>query len=283
VHSYIGLFLLSLAVAAGVYLGGHGADALRLPFPVSVKSNSASYASGNSQAGVPVHSSEYYSASFYYQEDSAATSRPAVRIYSLKFPSDSQPFTELALEADWGRNQTVNITGWTVRTQRGDFRIPQAQLIYEFGGQNQDIILKSGDIVKIYSGRGPKGNFRLNKCTGYLEDAAPFTPSLPRSCPYISYSEVKNYSQPCQDYLLSLNACQHPLANPPVPTEDAACFDFLKKLNYNSCVAERRNDEDFLDNEWRIWVDNQMDFLNSSHDRVQLLNKEGRIVDEYIY
>lgn len=278
-HAYIGLILLSLAVAGSIFLGSHGTDDFKLPFPAQLDTQPSSYRGAATEPYIPPSPL----ASAYSAVNPASESEQLVRISSIRLPDNYWTFTEILLAADLWREQAVNITGWTIRTEHGDFRIPKAQLVYEFGGQPQDIILKSGGAVKIYSGRGPKGNFRLNKCTGYLEDAAPFTPSLPQSCPYISYSEVQNYSRPCQNYLLSLRACQHPLAFPPVLPEDTACFEFLRKLNYSGCVAEHRNDEDFLDNEWRVWADNQIDFLNSSHDQVQLLNKEGKLVDERIY
>lgn len=279
-HAYFGLILISLAVAGSVFLVSHDSDVLKLPFPDSSIARPSSYYQGATSKPYVAPSPL---ASVYSAADSAPASDPAVRISSVRLPDNYWNFIEILLVSDsWGK-QSADITGWTIRTKRGDFRIPQAQLIYEFGGRLQDIVLNSGGAVKINSGRGSKGNFRLNKCTGYLEDSSPFAPALPKSCPYISYAEVKNYSQSCQDYLLSLQACQNPLANPPVPPEDTACFDFLRKLNYNSCVAEHRNDEDFLDNEWRVWADNQLDFLNPSHDRVQLLDLQGRVVDEYIY
>ena len=271
---------MSLAVAGSVFLGSHDTNVLKFPFPDSSAVRPSAYYQGSS---VEPYVPPSPVASLYSSASPAPVNGQSVRISSIRLPDNYWSFTELLLVSDFWGGQSVNVTGWIIRTQRGDFRIPQAQSVYEFGGRQGDIILKAGGAVKIYSGRGPKGNFQLNKCTGYLEDSSPFAPSLPKSCPYISYSEVSSYGMPCQDYLLSLRACQNPSANPPVPPDDTACFDYLRKLNYNSCVIEHRNDEDFLDNEWRVWADNQLSFLNSVHDRVQLLDLQGRVVDEYIY
>lgn len=282
---YIGLFLLSIAVAAGVYAISHTGDIgkLKYSFPLAVGP-----APRGTFFGVPEKNKAHENAlretaaptSFYQSYFSA---RPAVRIASLNLATSFQSYAELILDTNLDRNQKIDITGWTIRSRGGSFIIPRAQKVYSFGGAENDIILNAWDRVYFYSGRGPKGNFRLNKCTGYLEDASPFTPSIPKTCSYISRSDMNNFSSSCQQYILSLRACEMPSANPPVPIEDSACRDFLRNLNYVGCVSQHQNDSDFSDNQWWVWMDDQMSIFNPSYDKIQLLDSTGKIVDEYIY
>lgn len=211
-----------------------------------------------------------------------STSKP-LRISSVRQPSGYAPYLEVSLYSNLNRGEIINITGWTIKSNYGSFTIPRAQERYSFGGQENDINLRSGDRVYLYSGFGPKGNFRLNKCMGYIEDRAPFTPSISRSCPYISRSEINNLSGLCQDYILSLRSCENPSSNPPIKVDDIACHNFLSKLNYVGCVEKYGQEQDFSSEEWRLWIGEQINIFDPRHDRVQLLDVKGQVVDEYSY
>jgi hypothetical protein len=267
---YIGLILLIVAVAAGLYLLANTEDLLKIKFevPELMRPRSVSFpsAGGVDEEGVVV-----------------IEARKSAQISFIKWPSDFAPYIEARIDANVVQGELVNVTGWTVKSNSGSFSIPQAQKIYSFGGNQGDINLRSSDTLYLYSGMGPKGNFRLNKCLGYIEDLSPFTPSLPKDCPSISRSEITGFSGACQDYLLSLNVCENPSANPPVPLSDNACHSFLNKLNYVGCVEKYKNDADFLQNEWRVWLDEKINIFDPLHDKVQLLDKKGKIVDEYVY
>ncbi|MBI3046348.1 MAG: hypothetical protein HYY86_02310 [Candidatus Harrisonbacteria bacterium] len=274
---FFGLMLLILAVAVGVYVSTNYTDLinLKIPVPVTVKPvtiPATGIGGAPSISPAPVDSGS-----------SVLAERKLVRITSIRQPTSFNSYLEVVLSSSLDRNETLNITGWTIKSNKGSFVIPRAQEIYSFGGAQNNINLRYGDRVSLYSGIGPKGNFRLNKCLGYLEDVSPFTPSLPRSCPYISRSEIIGFSGACQNYVLSLRSCQNPVANPPVPVDDSACHNFLSKLNYVGCVEKYQNDSDFLDNEWRVWLGEQINIFDSLHDKVQLLDREGNLVDEYVY
>jgi len=70
------------------------------------------------------------------------------------------------------KEETINISGWTIETNKNDIKIPQAikNLSYSFSTtEYSDIILDYKDEVIISMGTSPKGvNFRVNKCSGYL-------------------------------------------------------------------------------------------------------------------
>lgn len=206
-----------------------------------------------------------------------------VRISFVRPMNSFRSYTELSLYANLNKDEKVNISGWTIKTNKDSFKIPQAQDIYDSAGAEEDIILRSGEKVLMYSLPKLRGNFRLNKCIGYIEDAAPLTPSLSQSCPEISRSEIASLSGLCQNYIRSLSSCENPSANPPVPFNDSACHDFLSKLNYAGCVAKYKNDAGFRLKEWRLWLGPSMNIFDGFHDKVQIFDGNGSLISEYVY
>lgn len=267
---FIGVIFLVLAVAGGVYVASHynGLINLKIPIPVIVNRLPAS--------SKPLSGNNKYISYTGNNSNSVLENQKPVKIGYIRS-------LEVSLYANLVKGESVNITGWTIKSNKGSFAVPQAQEVYSFGGAQGNINLQSGDKVSFYPTNGPKGNFRLNKCTGYIEEISPFTPSLPKTCPYISRSEINGFSGACQEYALSLRSCQEPSANPPIPFNDDACRNFLRKLNYVGCVEKYGKDSDFLSSDWRVWLGSQLNIFDPLHDKVQLLDRFGKVVDEYVY
>lgn len=273
---FFGLVILILAVAAGVYVSTNYTDLinLRIQVPVTVRPVSIPPTGLKSQpAAAPISNGIL----------SPVPADKIARITSIRQPNSFNNYLEVIISSSLNRNETANITGWTVKSNKGSFAVPRAQETYSFSGPETDITLRYDDSAHLYSGRGPIGNFRVNKCLGYVEDVTPLTPALSRSCPAISRSEISGFSGSCQNYLTSLRACQNPAANPPVPLDDFACHDFLRKLSYVGCVEKYGDDSDFLQNEWRAWLEEQIKIFDPTHDKIQLLDKNGKLIDEYLY
>lgn len=186
------------------------------------------------------------------------------------------------------KGETINITGWKIKSNRREIIIPQAVDIYEPSGfwPQEDVVVSENSSVNIYSNKSPLNrNLRLNKCTGYLEESYDFNPSLPQNCPSIPRSEIIYLSGECQSYILSLWGCKLPevsFYNTLLGSDEGnACRQFLNTISHGSCFQKHRYDSDFLSNERRIWIDQNI--LDSQHDRLWLLDKNGLLVDEYIY
>lgn len=215
-----------------------------------------------------------------------------VRISSVTRKPSSNSAETLTLGTSLPRGETVKISGWQVKTKTNSFTIPRIPLTQDpFGGNPpQDLILASGDTVRIY-GSAPKlgSGFRLNACVGYLETLdLGFRPALPKTCPdlYESAAELSHFSNQCQDYIRSLGSCEYPSGNPPVPADDSACRDFLNTVNYGTCYDAHKNDKDFLSREVRIWLGSlarDLHFLDDTHDRILLLDEQGLLVADYTY
>ena len=199
--------------------------------------------------------------------------------------SISETRGRFALQASLPEGESVNVTGWVIRSNEGSHYVPQAVAVYDPSGlaSESDIFLKNRDILYLYSGSSAIGrNFRLNKCIGYLQNASRFVPSLPSNCPRIDDSEIRHLSGECQDYLTSIGACKLPDANPPLSIYDYECREYLDDINYKGCFEEHKTDPDFFSREWRAWI-GTIRFIDSDHDQVRLFDRQGLLVDEKIF
>lgn len=193
-------------------------------------------------------------------------------------------YGQVGLYADYSLQNKLDITQWKLQANHGTQIIPQAIEIYSPSGLTAptDIWLSKGQTVYLYSNYSAiSQNLRLNKCIGYLQNSNKFTPALPLNCPYIDRSDIVGFTGQCQNYLLSISSCSLPASNPPVSQTDTACWNYMQDLNYSGCFSKHRTDSDFLSNEWRVWLGSE--FLDPSHDRVMLLDRNGLLVDYYSY
>lgn len=179
--------------------------------------------------------------------------------------------------------ESVNVTGWRIEGNRGVFAIPKAVEVYNPSGFNSetDIVLLPGDTLSVFTNPSANGaNFLINKCMGYLDNTNFFDPPLPRLCPRPNRADLIQLSGICQSYLMSLGACQSP--EPSAPLDNGfVCLQKLQELNYRGCFNNHGDDKDFLTGDWRVWGSGAI--LDPLHDIVKILDKEGLIVDDYIY
>ncbi len=200
--------------------------------------------------------------------------------------------SEIKISSNLSNNEKVNISGWRIKSNNGEIVIPQAVNVYNPSGfsPQEDIVLSTNNYVNIYLSVNPVNkNFRLNKCVGYLQNTYVFNPPLPQNCPSPSRSEISYLSGQCQSYILSLWGCMVPDKDSESfytsiggsSKEEVDCRAFLDTINQNGCFQKYRWDNDFLSNEWRVWV--RQHILDSQHDRVLLFDKQGLLVDEYTY
>ena len=200
------------------------------------------------------------------------------------FPGYGSNYGQISLYGNSPTHAKIDVTGWTVKANRGSHIVGQAINLYEpVGAQSPgDIFLENGDTLNMYFGSTYIGsNFRMNECIGYLANSINPTPPIYAGCPYIDHSRISSFTGECQNYIFSLGSCQAPAANPPIPANDYACQSFLNTLNYKGCVDEHRTHPDFLGHEWRTWTGGEI--LDEYHDQVYLFDKNGLLVDYYTH
>ncbi|MFA5084177.1 MAG: hypothetical protein WC475_02235 [Candidatus Paceibacterota bacterium] len=208
--------------------------------------------------------------------------------YVSGYPSQ---YSRIALYTRLKEGETVDITGWKIKSNKSEIIIPQAIELYDPSGNgaNGNIVLKPNNYVDIYDLNSPLNrNLRLNKCVGYLAQIYNFGPiSVSYGCPYISSSETKNLSGQCQSYVQSLGSCQTPdqtfYNSLPGSDEGNACRAFLQNIGYGSCFRSHQQEKDFLSNTWIVWLEQQNLDLDSQHDYVRLYDTNGSLISEYSY
>lgn len=272
---FIGLMLLVAVLSIGIYASTHYSDLVNLKINLPLKISPVDLPNVSPIGNVKKSGSP--DLSWFPVTDSGKQ----VKIYSVRKPTQFEPYWDIVLSSSFGGGEGLDITGWVLKTNTGTFAIPQAQEVYSFGGVFGDIILRSGEQVHLYSGRGLKGNFRINKCLGYVETQ--LAPPIPKECPNANRSDISGLGAACQNYISSLRSCEIPSANPPVPLDDGSCHAFLNKLNYVGCVEKYRNDSDFLSREWRVWMEERGNIFDLAHDKVQLIDLKRKVADEYVY
>ncbi len=220
-----------------------------------------------------------------------------VEIYRVQTPSSYYPSSLITLSSYLEREEEIKITDWRIEGQKGGFTIPQGiekynHLFYsQLFGNNvplKDILVKYNDTIYLSSASNPLGsnkNFRLNRCFGYLANERDFAIDFYNNCPIPErYSEeILDLNPPCQRYVLERRSCEIPKywENPEV-ARDSECVDYiLDNFNYIGCYKNYSKDEDFLENEWHIYMNRN--FVSEGLDILYLRDQNGLLIDKYLY
>ena len=62
------------------------------------------------------------------------------------------------------------------------------------------------------------------------------------------------------------------------------CSVFVAEhANYAGCIADHKNDKDFDQHEWRIYLKRNAELWANRHDDIQLLDSSGKLITEVSY
>ncbi len=185
----------------------------------------------------------------------------------------------------------VKISGLKLegRSFESTVTIPQAVQLPVIGENSPktDILLLPEGRALISTSKSPIGtSFRVNMCTGYLDQFQDYTPDLRKDCPSPE-AELKKTEltgeKACVDFVRSLPRCRVYQGDLP-STISSACKVFVtEKLNYNSCVANYKKDTGFYTNEWRIFLDRNKEIWAQESETIKLLDSKEQIVDTITY
>ena len=177
----------------------------------------------------------------------------------------------------------VNITGWRIKSrQRGEFVIGQGLNIPQFNTVSADIRLIGGESAEIIAGASPMTNsFRINSCFGGLSDVYNLGYSF-NSCPRIEIGDFMGLDSACEDLILRSASCRAP-SDDILNKQSSKCrIWFESNVNYSFCVAKHQNNRDFYRG-WKIYTGNNNQIFDPLHDRVELRDQAGLLVDSYEY
>lgn len=180
--------------------------------------------------------------------------------------------------------ENVNVTGLTLKNKKNETIIISTAietLYLASGDYEKNIILEPGKTLTVFSGASPIGkNFRLNKCTGYLNSYYNFSPKLPQECPKPLDQSLVSLSKNCQDYVKALGPCVPPNTADIKVTYDKQCTDYLlETFNYSNCIVKNQIYPDFLKNDWYVYLNRVSGFLDDAHDDVKLLDRNNDLID----
>jgi hypothetical protein len=149
----------------------------------------------------------------------------------------------------------------------------------------ENIVLTGGDTLYLTTGISPVGaNFKVNKCSGYLNQFQDFVPSLNTNCPRprdenLSSIPNTNTNDECLNYIDNFSSCR--IQTDPLPQKwSYECTTFIKdKIGYPSCVTTHKNDKDFQLPEWRAYLQRSDSIWKTTRDAIVLYDNEGKVVD----
>ncbi|HBT81719.1 hypothetical protein A2757_03675 [Candidatus Giovannonibacteria bacterium RIFCSPHIGHO2_01_FULL_48_47] len=152
----------------------------------------------------------------------------------------------------------------------------------EFGSA---IFLNPGERAVIATGESPRGfNFKVNKCSGYLAQNKTYYPDLPFSCPRLDeLAKFKNLKEKCQIFVERIAYCTSPTINFSSGIDDECSQFVAEHANYTGCVKDFKNDADFDQKEWRIFMGRESEFWSNRHDSVRIFDQAGNLISEVSY
>lgn len=200
----------------------------------------------------------------------------------------SPPFS-ITLRTSISSNESIDITGWTIKSNSERLEIRQGVDKYHpsLHYSLSNITLKRSDKVLIRQGKSLFGNnvsFRPNICFGYLKPFYNFEISVPSSCPDRPTLGMVGYLRPtCQEFILDeVRTSSCTISDMTSIQGDSECLSFIDNIyNYDACYDLHSKESDFDKKEWHVYIDRS--FGNYLHDTIKLLDEDGRLVDSYIY
>jgi hypothetical protein len=210
--------------------------------------------------------------------------------YVVKSTDPSQEY--VTIHADPSLKGNVDITDWTLKSLNTgqSAQIPQGVYLYFAGVKNgeEDIRLTSNDYVYIVTGKAPDGySFKVNKCTGYIDQDRKIYPPLSNMCPYASDENLSSIpknsnNDSCLDFINAIPRCETP-TNLQVGWSYECTHFLTQTLTYGSCIDNHKTDSDFYQHEWRIYLKRSEPLWKTRRETIVLYDNLGKVVSATTY
>ncbi len=228
------------------------------------------------------------------EEDKKTKSQYADTVSMSYVNRSSDPSQEyITIRVDRNAPSTIPMTGWVIKSLSSghSVAIPRGTYLFFTGMQNVEdhVYANPGDTIYIISGISPNGaSFKTNKCSGYLGQFQTFVPYISTQCPAAGKEDLSSIPQrtindACLDYIDAYPRCR--IQTDPLPTNwSTECMNFIyNKINYPSCVNTHKNDADFYQPEWRLYLKYSYPLWKNSRETIVLYDTQGKIVDSLTY
>lgn len=189
---------------------------------------------------------------------------------------------QITLKASFG-NGSVDITGWKIKSEKkGETIIGKGYALPQVDAALSNILLGGGESADITVGLSPlAGNFQVNNCFGWLSGVYSLDYSM-NYCPKVELQDLAGLDSACQDLILRASSCNTP-SDDILNKQTSQCRVWVEKnLNYSACVAKHSNGSDFYKS-WQIYTGNNNPIFDSLHDKIELYDKSGKLIDSYEY
>lgn len=210
-------------------------------------------------------------------------------------PKKTSALTEyITLNASSRNKESISITGWQLESiiSKKKVTIGGATEVYVSGLVNSEppLRLAPGESVIISTGMSPIGaSFKVNKCSGYLEQFQDFSPKLSKQCPRPNdefeeiVSSIPTTDLVCEDFVDDISRCEMELTAFPAGAS-SQCTEFVSDtLNYTGCVDNHRNDLNFFNDQWRVFLGRDTELWREKRETIRLIDNSGKVVDTYTY
>lgn len=282
--SFVFGFILLILLIIGIFVG--------LPYAAQIIKSGAFELPFSLPFSLPKITTQFRSDYFKIQPETSATSvqkHPKIgeSIYKDKINIGSIYFSgggQISLKSSYFSQDSVNLTGWKIKSvKKGEKIIGKAVTIPQFDSASSDILLSGGDSVDIIIGPSPLGNnFRVNNCFGWLSTIYSIDYSLDYCPGKFKIEELTDLDSSCSELILQTSSCGAP-SEDALNNQSGACRDWaLKNMNYNSCVLNHKNDSNFYKG-WKIYTGNKTPIFDPLHDKIELRDQNGLLVDYYEY
>lgn len=221
------------------------------------------------------------------EEAGASVYKGKVRISSVSKAGTNEAYIRLSAQSNLSSD--ILISGWKLRSKMtgGEQIIGPASNLPYTAPVAPIFLPRSGKVI-VSQAYSPLGfSFRLNKCTGFLNQGRTFSPNLERICPTPREDApaLSPYiDQVCKNYINGLPSCEIPNSSNFPNSLNYYCRQYLlTEINYNSCVNKHINDSDFYRNEWRVFPYYGAYPWKADGDSIELLDDAGKVVDTFSY
>lgn len=183
----------------------------------------------------------------------------------------------------------IDLTGWTLTNRRGERYtiVPLQNAIFPEVQPTQGVfVLPPNTIVRLFTGKSPRGErtFRLNICSGYLNQDFVFNPRLPEECPQPWREVIETFEPRCRTFLERAPRCRVPKTLDTPIEADWFCTGYVADhLNYAGCVRDNISKVDFWKNEWWAYLTGSRAVWDPVHDTILLEDNAGQTVDRFSY
>ncbi len=181
--------------------------------------------------------------------------------------------------------EEINLTGFTIQTRHGEFKIPKGVEKYKANRGEKDIIIDEYINIYIIGDLSPLKTdaFRINACFGYLKKYNDFYPSFSNYCLEPRKEDLYHLHPYCQDYILDLRRCEIPNYSKDLRiARNSYCTSYItENLNYAGCYDNFNKKDNFLKNTWYIY--SKSDLVEPLYDIIYLYDQNNYLVDDYSY